>query len=137
MPVDERLPRRRVVAAGLTTVATGVAGCNGFQQSGGSAAPVVDNGADDPAETVTIELTIQDQNGEPVVGTSVRLEDRGGTPDDRHGTTGPLGRIRFLEGVGPPPCNTQHVVLPEYERFVSLGCNAGGSTVERTITVRQ
>lgn len=126
---------RWVGIGALLALAIGLSGCAGILGSG-PGMPVVDNGGDNPDHAVTIDLTIQDTNGEPVADATVTLRDRGGTPDNREGTTGSQGRIRFIEGVGPPPCNSQTVVLPEYETSESLGCNEGGSTVERTITVQ-
>lgn len=95
--------------------------------------PVVDNAGSTPKRTITVDLTVLHESGKPVSGAAVVLEDRGGTPDDRSGETGPKGRIRFLEGVGPPPCNRQTVRLPEFETSLSLGCNNGGKTIEKTI----
>ena len=97
--------------------------------------PVVSNPGSSADRTITVDLTVVDDDGEPLSGDSVKLEDRGGTPDDRFGETGPRGRIRFIENVGPPPCNTQTVRLPERGQSFSLGCNNGRVTVERTLTV--
>lgn len=97
--------------------------------------PVVDNGSDDPERMVVVDLHLVQQSGEPVGETEVLLQDRGGSPDDRSGTTGPDGRIRFLESVGPPPCNTQTVIVPAYEVRRSLGCNNGYAEIEERIVV--
>lgn len=126
---------QRVGIVVLVALSVGTAGCAGILGSGYDG-PVVDNGGDNPDRIVTVDLTVQDESGNPISGAVVVLQDRGGTPDNREGTTGPEGRLRFIEGVGPPPCNSQTVVLPAYDTSVNLGCNEGGTTIERTITVQ-
>lgn len=96
---------------------------------------MVDNSSDDPTRNVTIDLTVVDTNGDPLVDQQVILQDRGGTPDDRTGTTGPHGRLRFIESVGPAPCNWLTARVPEYDTEVRLGCYNGNSTLERRISV--
>lgn len=85
--------------------------------------------------TLTIEITVVDENGDPVSGVPVLLQDRGGTPDDRQGATGSDGVIIFVEDVGPPPCNTQTIILPDHGVEESLGCNNGGKTISRTLSI--
>lgn len=97
--------------------------------------PVVDNSSSNPGETVTIDVTVEDESGEPLAGEPVKLEDRGGSPDDEFGETGPEGRLRFLENVGPAPCNTQTLKLPERGESADLGCNNGGVHLEHTFAV--
>lgn len=96
---------------------------------------VVDNSAT-PDRTVTATVTIVDKNGNPVSGERVELEDRGGTPDDRFGSTDTDGKVRFLENVGPPPCNRQTVILPDRGMSQDLGCNNGGVTLEARFEVQ-
>jgi len=61
------------------------------------------------------------RDGEPVAGERVHYADRGGTPDDPTGRTGPRGRVVFLEGTGPRPANCQRVRAGAVE--ANLGCN--------------
>ncbi|PSQ19095.1 hypothetical protein BRD00_02280 [Halobacteriales archaeon QS_8_69_26] len=72
-------------------------------------------------------MTVLD-GGDPVVDQPLLLQDRGGTPDTRIGLTDGEGREVFFEGVGPPPCNTQFVELPEREVSREVGCHDGGAT---------
>lgn len=96
--------------------------------------PVVDNRGNSN-QTIVVDVQVTDSQGEPASGVTVELEDRGGTPDDRFGETGPGGRIRFLENVGPPPCNTQTVTLPDYGTETKLGCNDAGEEIHVTLTI--
>lgn len=99
--------------------------------------PVVDNGVDDEGKTVYIDLAVINDDGEPLDGAEIKLADRGGTPDDRCGKTGSEGRIRFVESVGPPPCNQLTVIVAEYDVEYSLGCHNGGKHLEKTVTVER
>lgn len=98
--------------------------------------PVVDNGSDRFERNLYVDLRVVDSGGAPLSDADVLLQDRGGTPDDRLGRTGPSGRIRFVESVGPPPCNRQTVLVPGHDVREFLGCNDGGRRIEREIVVR-
>lgn len=125
---------RPLSAAATTPTATSSAEGPTSEEATGEGPPVVDN-AGPPDETVVVDVRVTDEAGDPVAGVLVELEDRGGTPDDRLGETGPDGRLRFLEAVGPSPCNTQTLKLPAYGRAADLGCNGGGTRLQHQFTL--
>lgn len=130
---DESLRERRrriLKMMGLT----GVAGASGFL---GEAEAV--NVVDGPATNneIIVNVLVEDLNGDPIEGAIVELEDRGGSPDDRVGTTDTDGRIKFIEGVGPPPenCQTLKLKLMGMDRVKNLGCRNAPATVSATFQV--
>lgn len=92
--------------------------------------PVVDNRGSSPARTLTVDCTVLDRDGDPLGGVTVVLRDSGGGGDLRRGSTDRHGRVRFLEGVGPAPCNRQQVRVPDLGVERDLGCNNGGKRIE-------
>jgi hypothetical protein len=50
----------------------------------------------------------------------------------RTGKTDFTGKVRFLEGVGPSPCNPLRVELIGGSQAADLGCVNGGEKVEHT-----
>lgn len=90
---------------------------------GTAAVPVVRNEVPEPGSSsgvVAAYVTVL-RDGEPVAGERVRYADRGGSPDDPAGRTGPRGRVIFLEGTGPRPANCQRVRAGT--AVADLGCN--------------
>jgi hypothetical protein len=53
----------------------------------------------------------------------------------RDGVTGPSGWVRFIEGVGIPPCNPLELRLPIYGVSKDVGCHNGYKELVETITV--
>lgn len=49
--------------------------------------------------------------------------------------TGPNGWVRFIEGVGIPPCNPLELKLPMYGVSKDVGCHNGYKELVETITV--
>ena len=147
MPENET--KRRTVLGGIATGAIGgLAGCSSLVESTtptASETPETEIGDDTPVvgeapagpEAVTVDVKVVDRNGDPVADELVELEDRGGTPDDRTGQTGENGELRFIEGVGGPPCNTQTVLLPDRGQEAGLGCNNGGAELDHVFRVEQ
>lgn len=88
-----------------------------------SAVPVVRNEVPDPGSSsgVVVAYVTVLRDGQPATGARVRYADRGGTPDDLTGRTGPRGRVIFLEGTGPRPANCQRIRAGEVA--ADLGCN--------------
>jgi hypothetical protein len=83
----------------------------GTQTPAVAAVPVVRAGVPDAGSSsgvVAAYVTVV-RDGDPVSGEPVRYTDRGGTPDDLTGRSGPRGRVIFLEGTGPRPANCQRV----------------------------
>lgn len=128
---DQKPSRRRLLGTLAVGASVGVTGCTQV---------LSELGEDEPTPTadsqkVVVDVTVLDEDGEPVADEPVVLEDRGGSPDTRQSRTGPEGSVRFIEGVGPPPCNTQTVRLPQRGKSKSLGCNNGGVRLEHTFQV--
>lgn len=98
-------------------------------------ATIVGNPDGNPDHLVQVDVTVRDENDVPVEGASVKLEDRGGTPDDRLGTTDTDGQVTFYESVGPPPCNTLTVKIEDEDLEERLGCHDGGTHLEHTFVV--
>ncbi len=92
----------------------------------------VDTGTGD--QEVEVVLTVLDQQQQPRPGTAVELIDRSGD-DVQRAETGKRGQVRFVEGVGPAPCNELRAKLPAFGRTVDLGCHNGGEIVTETVTV--
>lgn len=122
------MQRRRVLAAVGTGLGT-LAGC----LSGGGEPPVVDNGVDDPERNLTVAVQVL-EDGEPRGETTVVLADQSGG-DQAEGTTDGQGRLRFVEAVGPPPCNPIRLSLPAADGTHDVGCHNGGKTVSAELDV--
>lgn len=143
---EDYISRRQVLVSGFTGIAVGFAGCvseisdNNEEdadqgESPAGDVPVVDNGSSDADKNVTIDVEVLGEDGEPASGIEVKLEDRGGTPDNRFGKTGSEGRLRFVESVGPPPCNSLTLLVPEEGLVADLGCHNGDTDLEHTFEV--
>ena len=125
----DRRRRRALKMLGLTSVA-------GSALVGEAGAVTI---IDDPAteNEITVNVLVEDLDGEPIEGAIVELEDRGGSPDDRVGETDTDGRIRFIEGVGPPPknCQTLKLKLKAMDRVKDIGCRNAPATVDESFQV--
>ena len=53
----------------------------------------------------------------------------------RTGRTDASGKVQFVEGVGPAPCNSLQLKLPDRGMSTDLGCHNGGKTLEHQFTV--
>lgn len=73
-------------------------------------------------------MTVLDPDGDPVTDEPVVLLDTGGTTDAQVARTDGDGLAPFVEGVGPPPCNTHFVGLPDRRFRRDVGCFEGGTT---------
>jgi hypothetical protein len=125
----DRRRRRTLKMLGLT----GVVGSALVGEAG--AVTIIDGPATE--NEITVNVLVEDLDGEPIEGALVELEDRGGSPDDRVGATDTDGRIRFIEGVGPPPknCQTLKLKLMGMDRVRDLGCRNAPATVSATFQV--
>ena len=132
---DREVNRRTVLRTLAAGSALGTVGYTGSAAASDHGQPPVVGEEPAGPQQITVDVEVVDRNGDPVADEPVVLEDRGGTPDNRRATTGPSGRIRFVEGVGPAPCNTQTVKLPERGQSKSLGCNNGGAELQHTFEV--
>lgn len=94
-----------------------------------------DNEHDDASRNATIEVAVEDQVGDPVAGVTVKLENRGGPPRDVYGDTDTDGRVVFIEGVGPPPCNTLTVKIEDEDLEERVGCFNGTEEGSATLVV--
>ena len=125
----DRRRRRALKILGLTTVAgTGLVG-----EAAG--VTVIDGPATE--NEITVNVLVEDLDGQPIEEAVVELEDRGGSPDTRSGATDTDGRIRFIEGVGPPPenCQTLRLRLKAMDRVKDIGCRNSPATVNESFQV--
>jgi len=140
---SDEFPRRRLLAATAGALAAGLAGCSGLTDDGTETPshtptptptdpPRVVNASDDDDQNLTVRVRTIDPEGTPVGGVRVRLHDPFGTADTRVGTTDDLGRLVFVESVGPPPCNSLSLALPEHDKYADLGCWNGGVELAET-----
>jgi hypothetical protein len=53
----------------------------------------------------------------------------------RDGRTGPNGWVRFVEGVGPAPCNPIELRLPDDGISRDVGCHNGYEELQEVISV--
>lgn len=96
--------------------------------------PVVDNSGNSADQTVTVNITVEDSNGNPISDTEVFLFNSG---TYRSGYTGQAGRIQFLEGVGSQSsdCNSFYVMAwkDSHHEWELLNCYNGGESVTKTL----
>lgn len=114
--------RRAVLGASVACLSAGVAGCSRYRRDSDVGTP--------GDQEVRIDVTVRGPEGEGLADEPVVLVDTGGTTDTQAGRTDGDGRVAFIEGVGPPPCNTQFVALPDRGLRREAGCNEGGTTDE-------
>lgn len=94
----------------------------------------IGNADPDSSHTVTVEVTVRDENTIPQEGIEVKLEDTSGG-DELLGMTDTDGKVRFLESAGPPPCNRMSLSLTNSGLEEDLGCHNGGTRLNHTFVV--
>jgi hypothetical protein len=97
---------------------------------------VVGSPGDRPEYDLTVNVQVNDRRGVGVRGVPVILEDL--SSGQVEGYTDTDGRVQFIEPVGPRPCNTISVVLPNHGVDDELGCfNGPDGPVSEKYTIQR
>lgn len=97
-------------------------------------APVYGDEPDDPDQQLRLQVTVF-EDGAPLESEPVIYHDYGGSYDNLEGETGEDGTAVFVDSVGPPPCNSIEIELPDRGETVDVGCHNGGKEISETIDV--